>query len=271
LRTAIGLGVNWLDTAPAYGLGRAEELVGDIVANLDADVLVATKCGERIGPDGTFKSGRPAGIKADCESSLRRLRRDVIDLYQLHHPPPDVPIEDSWLAMNDLVKEGKVRYIGLCNSSVDQLRRCQDIAPVSSYQGPYSPLRRAVEDEILPYCVRERIGVLPFGALGHGFLSRRRSRSDFAAGDWRTAERWSPEFERGQRLIGALEELASPRTTPGALTMQWLIDRPGVVATPIGVRNGPQAAETFGATDVTDLMASVAAVVDRHRILRAGT
>jgi aryl-alcohol dehydrogenase-like predicted oxidoreductase len=265
LRTAVELGVNWIDTAPAYGLGRSEELVGDLLARLGVDVLVATKCGERIGAEGTYRSGDPAGIRADCESSLRRLRRDVIDLYQLHHPPPDVPIEESWQAMRELVDEGKVRYIGLCNAPLALVHACHVISPVASYQGPYSPLRRKLEDEIVPYCVREGIGLLPFGALGHGFLSRRRQRSEFAVDDWRNAERWLPEFTRGQRLVDALAQATGEGVPVGALTSQWLIDRKGVVATPIGARTPAQAMETFGGPDVGHLMATVDDMVEQHR------
>jgi aryl-alcohol dehydrogenase-like predicted oxidoreductase len=248
LRVAVEHGVNWVDTAPAYG-----------------GVLVATKCGERIGPDGTYRSGDPHGVREDCDASLKRLRREVIDLYQLHHAPPDVPIEETWQAMHELVTAGKVRHIGLCNVTVEQLRRCHAIAPVASYQGPYSPLRRRMEDEILPYCRAEGIGVLPFGALGHGFLARTRDRSQFADGDWRTAPRWAEEFGRGQDLVADLRAATGDAVPVGTLSAHWLVGRAGVVATPIGARSGEQARETFGGPDVEHLAAAVAEVVERHR------
>ena len=269
LTTAVESGVNWIDTAPAYGLGRAEEVVGELIGRTGVDVLIATKCGERIGDGVTYRSGDPAGIATDCEASLRRLRRDVIDLYQLHHTPPDVPIEEAWQAMRKLVEDGKVRYIGLCNSTVDEVERCHAIFPVASYQGPYSPLRRKMEDAILPYCRDNGIGVLPFGALGHGFLSRRRDRSELAADDWRRAERWTAEFERGQRLVSALTAVAPPQVPVGNLTTRWLIDRSGVVATPIGARTREQAATTFDDPDLSAVMPEVNRTVDEHRLVAA--
>jgi aryl-alcohol dehydrogenase-like predicted oxidoreductase len=269
LATAVDKGVNWIDTAPAYGLGRAEEVLGELVGRTGVDVLIATKCGERIGQGATYRSGDPAGIAADCEASLHRLRRDVIDLYQLHHTPPDVPIEVAWQAMQKLVEDGKVRHIGLCNSTVADLDRCQKIFPVASYQGPYSPLRRAMEDAILPYCRENGIGVLPFGALGLGFLSGRRNRSDLAPDDWRRAERWTAEFERGQRLVSALTAIAPENVYVGNLTAGWLIDQPGVVATPIGARTREQAAKTFGDPDLSAVMPAVSRTVDKHRLVVA--
>ncbi|HEY3607476.1 MAG TPA: aldo/keto reductase [Pseudonocardiaceae bacterium] len=246
IRIAIDLGANWIDTAPAYGLGRAEEIVGTALAGRD-DVLVATKCGERINGDRTYRSGRAAGIVADCESSLRRLRRDVIDLYQLHHPPPDVPVEEAWQAMVGLVTAGKVRHVGLCNTGLDELTRCLSIRHVDSYQGPYSLLRRKPEAEILPFCQDAGIGVLPFGALGHGFLSGRFDVYRLAPDDWRHAERWRDEIARGAEMTRRLDGVARRLgTTVGRLATAWLVDHPAVTATPVGTRSVAQARENFG-------------------------
>lgn len=259
VRAAIDLGVNWIDTAPAYGLGRAESIIGEALTGVASDVFVATKCGERIGADGTYKSGRAAGITADCESSLRRLRRDVIDLYQLHHVPRDVPIEEAWGTMAELVSAGKVRYVGLCNCGLDELKQCMGIRHVDSYQGPYSLLRRKLEPEVLPYCLDAGIGVLPFGALGHGFLSGGFNRDRLAADDWRRKARWDDEIARGADLVDQLGGLAERLgVTVGQLNTAWLVDHPAVTASPIGTRSIRQARENFGRPPVEGARALIA-------------
>src|SRR6266567_3519790 len=249
LHAAVELGVNWIDTAPAYGLGRAESIVGEALGG--TDVFVATKCGERIDGDRTYRSGKPDGIVADCESSLRRLGRDVIDLYQLHHPPPDVPVEEAWQAMADLVTAGKVRYLGLCNGGLEQLTKCQAIHQVDSFQGSYSLLRRGLEAEVLPFCQEYGIGVLPFGALGHGFLSGRFDTNRLAPDDWRRADRWHDEIGRGTALTARLDPVARRLgATVGQLCTAWLIDHPAVTATPVGTRSVAQARENFGGPEI---------------------
>lgn len=264
LRAALDLGVNWIDTAPAYGLGRAEAIVGEALAGTVHDVLVATKCGERIGAEGTYKSGRAAGITADCEASLRRLRREVIDLYQLHHPPPDVPIEEAWAAMAGLVSAGKVRYLGLCNCGLDELNRCLRIRHVDSYQGPYSPLRRKLELEVLPFCLDAGIGVLTFGSVGHGFLSGSFSRDRLAADDWRGNQRWDDEIARGADLAAQLRPVAKRLgATVGQLATAWVLDHPAVTATPVGTRSVRQALENFAPPPIADAHRLIAEAVPR--------
>lgn len=259
VRAAVDLGVNWVDTAPAYGLGRAESIIGEAIG--DRDVLVATKCGERIDGDHTYRSGAADGIVADCDTSLRRLRRDVIDLYQLHHKPPDVPIEEAWQAMADLVTAGKVRHIGLCNVGVPELAACEAIRHVDSLQGPYSLLRRHLEPEVLPFCQRMGIGVLPFGAHGHGFLSPGFAVDRLAPDDWRRAPRWHDEIARGARLSSDLTDVAARHgATVGQLTTAWLVDHPAVTATPVGTRTVAQAGENFGGPEIAAARAVVDAV-----------
>jgi aryl-alcohol dehydrogenase-like predicted oxidoreductase len=251
IRAALAQGATWIDTAPVYGLGHSEAVVGRAIRGIRDEVFIATKCGERFGPDGPFISGARAGVRADCEASLRRLGTDVIDLYQLHHPPSDVLIEETWLAMGELADEGKVRFTGLCNASADEIRRCSGLRPVSSYQAAYSILRPGLEAEVLPLCQELGIGALPFGALGHGFLSEDFDAGRLAPDDWRRDERFADEIRRGREVATRLRPVArSLGLTLGQLTTAWLTGHPAVTAVPVGARSPEQAATTFAASSV---------------------
>jgi aryl-alcohol dehydrogenase-like predicted oxidoreductase len=140
IRRALELGINWIDTAPAYGLGHSEEVVGQAIQGLAEKPIIATKCGRAWGEDGRLYGNlKRDGIRAETEASLRRLRVEAIDLYQIHWPDPDEGLEEGWAAIADLVKEGKLRYAGVCNFSVEQLKRIQPIHPVASSQPPRPP------------------------------------------------------------------------------------------------------------------------------------
>ena len=157
VEAAMELGINWIDCAAVYGLGHAEEVLGQALKKLHAagkKPIVATKCGRVPADNGDIRSDlSSAGVRKECEDSLRRLGVDVIDLYQIHWPMPEEQIEEGWSTVADLVKEGKVRYAGVSNFNVSQLKRIQPIHPVASLQPPYSMLMRGVEDETLAYCL----------------------------------------------------------------------------------------------------------------------
>src|SRR6266545_5467699 len=159
INRALDLGVNWIDTAAVYGLGHSEEVVARALSGRSDQPYVFTKCSLVWGQDRQIRNSmKPDSIRREVEASLRRLRRDVIDLYQIHWPNPDPEIEEGWATLAELQREGKVRYIGVSNFSVEQMRRAMAIAPITSLQPPYSLLRRDVEQEILPFCKEHGIG-----------------------------------------------------------------------------------------------------------------
>jgi aryl-alcohol dehydrogenase-like predicted oxidoreductase len=166
---AIEGGINWIDTAAIYGFGHSEEVVGKAIKELGEKPIIATKCG-LVWNENRRKINclNKESIIAECEASLKRLGIDVIDLYQIHHPEPDEQIEEAWEAMSQLVKQGKVRYIGVSNFSVPQLERVGRICPVASLQPPYSMIRRGVEDELLGYCADNDIGVVAYSPMQKG-------------------------------------------------------------------------------------------------------
>lgn len=179
VRAGVDSGMTWVDTAEVYGSGRSEELIGRALEGRE-DVMVFTK----LAPSAS--GFRSSDVRGGAESSLRRLRRDVIDLYQLHWPDDSVPIEETWEAMASLVDAGLVRYVGLSNFRRDQIDRCESIRHVDSLQSQYSLLVRRLEDELFPYCADRGIGVLCYGPLAYGLLTGRFDKSTtFGPDDWR--------------------------------------------------------------------------------------
>src|SRR5579875_1234935 len=174
IRRALDLGVNWIDTAAVYGLGHAEEIVARALEGCTDRPYIFTKCG-RVWQEGSREissSLKAQSIRREVENSLRRLRVDVIDLYQIHWPIPDDDIEEGWQTMASLQEEGKVRYIGVSNFNVSQMRRAMSIAPISSLQPPYSLINREVEREILPFCQKNNIGVIVYSPMQSGLHGR---------------------------------------------------------------------------------------------------
>jgi aryl-alcohol dehydrogenase-like predicted oxidoreductase len=267
IRAAVDAGMNWIDTAAIYGLGHSEEVVGRAVAGLAKRPFVFTKC-ERIWDENgkIGKSLKADSIRRECEASLKRLKLDVIDLYQMHWPEPDEDIEEGWAAMAQLQKEGKVRWIGVSNFNVAQMKRAQAIAPITSLQPPYSMLVRGVEDEILPYCEANNIGVINYSPMRNGLLSGAMTAervATFPADDWR---RNNPDFKgprltRNLRLAEVLKKIGARHgRTAGEVAIAWTLHNPAVTAAIVGVRRPDQIAGVIGAAGVVLSADEIAAI-----------
>lgn len=226
---AIELGVTFFDTADMYGVGKNEELLGKALQGRRNDVVIATKFGNVRGEDGSFLgiNGRPDYVKSACEASLRRLGVDHIDLYYQHRVDPNTPIEETVGAMADLVREGKVRFIGLSEASPATIRKAHAEHPITALQTEYSLWSRDVEDEILPTCRELGIGFVPYSPLGRGFLTGQiKTFEDLPADDYR---RFSPRFQgdnfnKNLELVRKIEEMAADKNcTPSQLALAWLI------------------------------------------------
>ncbi len=249
IRRALDLGVTWIDTAAVYGLGHAEEVVAEAIKEHRREVLVATKCGlvwDRRGR--VTHNNRPESIRRECEQSLRRLQTEVIDLYQIHWPDPDVPVEDSWGELTRLQEEGKVRYVGVSNFDVPLLARCQQIAPVQSLQPPYSMLYRKIEAEILPWCRENGVGVIAYSPLQSGLLTGKFSR-DFLQtlppDDWRRRHQHGffgePKFSSALDFVERIRPLAAAYgKTLTELALAWVLQQPGITAAIVGARRPAQ-------------------------------
>jgi aryl-alcohol dehydrogenase-like predicted oxidoreductase len=259
IRRALELGINWIDTAAIYGVGHAEEMVGRAIAGRRDEVILATKCG-RLWDDeaGELKSVLKAdSIRREVEDSLRRLKVEVIDLYQIHWPDPDEDVEEGWSTIAELVREGKVRYGGVSNFSLAQLERVQPIHPVASLQPPYNMLQREVEDELLAYCAANQIGVIAYGPMSAGLLTGKLTRqriADLPEGDWRrrNARFSEPRLSANLRLVDKLRPIAGRKGISLAqLAIAWVLRRPEVTAAIVGARRPDQIEETATAGDVS--------------------
>ena len=229
IHRAIDLGITFLDTADMYGHGANEELVGKAVAGKRAQVVLATKFGIVRDPSDPSKrgiDGRPEYVRSACEASLRRLGVETIDLYYQHRVDPAVPIEETVGAMAELVREGKVRYIGLSEPGPETLRRAHRVHPIAAVQSEYSLWSREPETEIIPACRQLGVGFVPYSPLGRGFLtSRIRSVEDLPQGDYRArTPRFQKEnLEKNRKLLDALEEIARKhQMTPAQVALAWI-------------------------------------------------
>ena len=231
IHQALDWGINFLDTADMYGVGHNEQLVGRAIKDRRDKVVLATKFGNVRGTDGSFKgvNGKPSYVKEACDASLKRLGVDIIDLYYQHRVDPETPIEETVGAMADLVKQGKVRFIGLSEAAPQSIRRAYSVHPISALQTEYSLWTRDVEVEILSACRELGIGFVPYSPLGRGFLTGRiKTVEDLEEGDWR---RHFPRFQRDNLkhnldIIRRLEEIASAKQcTLAQLSLAWLLAR----------------------------------------------
>ena len=253
---ALETGINWIDTAPIYGCGHAEYIVGQALRELSDKPLVATKCGLAWNAK-REKINRldHAAIITECEDSLRRLGVDVIDLYQLHWPVPDAQVEEAWEAMAALVDQGKVRFLGACNFTVEQLQRVAAIVPAVSLQPPYSMLARGIETSQLPYCRENGMGILAYSPMQKGLLTGKFTREHMqtlAADDHRRQDRSfrGDAFERNLAIVEALKPVAARNgKTLAQLAIAWVLRDAAVTAAIVGARRPEQIDETAAAAD----------------------
>lgn len=256
IHRALELGVNFLDTADIYGLGRNEGLVGRAIRDRREKVVLATKFGNVRGDDGSWLgvNGKPVYVRAACEASLLRLGVETIDLYYQHRVDPGTPIEDTVGAMSDLVREGKVRYLGLSEAAPATLRRACAVHPIAALQTEYSLWTRDPEAEVLPTCRELGVGFVAYSPLGRGiFGGRIKNLDDLAEGDYRRA---APRFAEGNlasnlSLVKRLEELAAEKKCrPAQLALAWLLAR-GEDLFPIpGTKRVERLEENVGALEV---------------------
>lgn len=256
IHRALELGINFFDTADMYGVGRNEELVGQALRGVRQQVVIATKFGNVRAADGTFLgvNGRPEYVKQACEASLRRLGTDYIDLYYQHRVDPNTPIEETVGAMAELVKEGKVRYIGLSEAAPETIRRAHRVHPIAALQTEYSLWSRDVEDEILPTVRELGIGFVAYSPLGRGFLTGRfRSVDDLPADDYRrNSPRFQGEnFNKNLELVRLIEDLAAEKgCTPAQLALAWVLARGEDIVPIPGTKRRTYLEENVRALDV---------------------
>jgi aryl-alcohol dehydrogenase-like predicted oxidoreductase len=257
VRRAAELGINWVDTAPIYGLGHSEEVVGRALESLDPRPFVFTKAGLLDGGDGSVRNnlGRDS-ILREVEASLGRLRLDAIDLYQVHWPIPDERIEEAWTTFAELKEQGLVRHIGVSNFDVEQMRRVEAIAPVETLQPPYSLLERAIEAEILEFTAEAGIGVIVYSPQASGLLSGAMSAERVASlpdDDWRKHDPrfQEPELSRHLATVDRLREVGERYgTSPGAIAVAWTLRNPAVHGSIVGLRRPEQVDELASAGNI---------------------
>jgi len=256
IHRALELGVNWIDTAAVYGMGHSEEVVATALRTWSGPrPYVFTKCGLRWDEQGYVHRDLNANsIRRECEDSLRRLEVDVIDLYQIHWPTD--ALEEGWRTMAQLQKEGKVRWIGVSNFGVAELRRAQKIAPITSLQPPYSLVRREVEQEILPYCRSTGRGVIVYSPMASGLLTGAMTRERAAslpASDWRSrdVEFQEPKLSKNLALVERLRKVGERHGhPPGQVAIAWTLRNPAVNGAIVGARNAKQVEGNVGAADL---------------------
>jgi aryl-alcohol dehydrogenase-like predicted oxidoreductase len=250
IHRALDLGINWIDTAAIYGLGHSEEVVGRALKSSSHKPYIFTKCSMRWHKDRSiYNSLKADSLVEEVEASLRRLGVDTIDLYQIHWPNPDEEIEEGWAALARLREQGKLRWIGVSNFSVDQMKRAQAIAPITSLQPPYSMLRRAIEAEILPFAKANGIGVINYSPMLSGLLTGKMTAeraTTLPADDWRrnNIEFNEPRLSRNMRLVELLREIGNGHgVNPGVVAVAWTLHHPAITAAIVGGRSPMQVEE----------------------------
>jgi aryl-alcohol dehydrogenase-like predicted oxidoreductase len=257
IHAALDAGVNWIDTAPVYGLGHSEEVVGKAIAGRAHRPYVFTKCGivwneKRV----IGRSLQAASVRRELEASLRRLELDVIDLYQIHWPDPEAEIEEGWQTLAQLQKEGKVRHIGVSNFNVAQMKRAQKIAPIASLQPNYNIVTRNIENETLPFCREQGIGVIVYSPMKSGLLTGKMTREriqslppdDFRP---RTPNFQEPLLTRNLGVVEVLRRIGQDRNrAPGEIAIAWTLRDPVVTGAIVGMRSAEQARQVVGAADL---------------------
>jgi len=261
IKRALELGVNWIDTAAVYGTGHSEEIVAKALKEWrGARPYIFTKCSMVWDEQRNVRTEyRADSIRRECEASLRRLQVSAIDLYQMHWPPADngAGLEEAWQTMATLQKEGKVRWIGVSNFNVEQLKRAEKIAAVTSLQPPYSLIRRQIEAEILPYCEKQGIGVISYSPMASGLLTGAMTRERAAAlpeNDFRSrsAEFQEPRLSKNIELVERLRQVGQRLgRSPGEIAIAWVLRHPAITGVIVGARNAKQVEGVMGAADLT--------------------
>lgn len=254
IRAALDAGINWIDTAAVYGLGHSEEVVGQALQGVSKKPYIFTKCERRWNEERKiYPSLKADSIRQECENSLRRLKVERIDLYQIHWPEPDADVEEGWTEMARLQREGKVRWIGVSNFSVEQLKRAMRIAPITSLQPPYSLLVRKAEPELLPFAREHGIGVIVYSPMRAGLLAGKMTKEralNLPKDDWRSRDKdfQEPQLSRNLELVEILRNIGERHgQSPGEVALAWALSNPAVTAAIVGLRRADQLHGTIGA------------------------
>jgi aryl-alcohol dehydrogenase-like predicted oxidoreductase len=247
IERALDAGINWIDTAAIYGLGHSEEVVGRALKYATSEPYIFTKCSMRWNADRQiYRSLKRASLEEEIENSLRRLGVDTIDLYQVHWPNPEDEIEEGWETLARFKEQGKVRFLGVSNFNVAQMKRAQKIAPITSLQPPYSLLRRDIEAEILPFCEQHNIGVINYSPMVSGLLTGKMTAervNEMPADDWRkrSPNFNEPKLSRNLKLAELLREIGKTHNVePGVVAIAWTLRHPAITAAIVGARRPDQ-------------------------------
>lgn len=256
IHAALDAGINWIDTAAVYGLGHSEEVVAKALDGIARRPYVFTKCERNWTEEGKiFSSLKRETIRKECENSLRRLRVDAIDLYQVHWPEPDEDIEEGWETLVRLKEEGKVRWIGVSNFNSAHMKRAQALGPITSLQPPYSILSPEIENDQLPFCQQNNIGVIVYSPMKSGLLTGKMTRERIAAmpsDDFRqrTPHFQEPKLSRNLELVEVMRAIGQRHgRTPGEVAIAWTLRHPAVTAAIVGLRSPEQLTGVIGAAE----------------------
>ena len=276
IQRALDLGVNWIDTAAAYGRGHSEEIVGRAIEGHAPRPYVFTKCGTVWDEQGNRRRTLKAdSLRRELEASLRRLQTEVVDLYQIHFPLPEEEIDEGWSQLAQFQAEGKVRYIGVSNFTREQMRRAQAIAPITSLQPPYSVIRREIEQDLLPFCAQQQIGVIVYSPMASGLLTGAMTRERIATlppDDWRRrdASFQEPQVSQHLHLVDVLRDIGLRHgRSPGEVAIAWTLRHPAVTGAIVGGRRPEQVEGMLGAAEFR-LSDAEAEEIDRWGLLTSG-
>ena len=258
MRAALDLGITFFDTARAYGFGAAEELLGEAlrpeITSARESIVIATKGGLRDQGGLPARDSSPAALRRDLEASLRSLGVDYVDLYQVHWPDPATPIAETARTLDEFVRVGKARYVGVSNYDAREMTAFQQVRPIDTLQPPYHLFRRDIEESILPFAQEHDIGVLVYGPMAHGLLSGRMTEATtFAPDDWRSKSDMfgGDAFNRNLGIVRRLEAFASERgVTVAQLAIAWTLANPAVDVAIVGARTPEQIQQTAPAADI---------------------
>ena len=291
MRASYELGVTTFDTAPVYGMGYSEQLVGEAIKGLPRDsVQILTKFGlswdstlgeyyfDTVSNDGKtvriFRNARKEAIIKECEASLKHLGTDYIDLYQIHWSDPTTPVSETMEAVAKLIEQGKVRYVGVCNYSVELLEEASKYVPLVSEQVPYSMVKRGIEGEIVPYCLRQGLGILAYSPLQRGLLTGKMSPGQaFEPNDSRIGQVWYKDenLKRINAFLHKFEPVAeAKKATIGQLVIRWTLEQPGITIALVGARTVAQAVQNAGAAEIhlsTDELAFLSAELSKLELV----